>query len=162
MSEFSLKVSNLKSGDLEWKVEGALDENAVAPKLVVATSGTLSVDFEKLSFINSKGVQKWIQIMSAIPDGVKVLFKNCPVRLVHQLNLFPSITAGKKVRVVSFYAPYFDAHLDASRDVLLNVADLQKEGVSYKVPEVPSTSGKGPLEFDAFADKYFVFLGKLA
>ena len=162
MSEFLLKMSNLKTGDLEWKVEGALDENAVAPKLVIASVGSLLIDFEKLSFINSKGVQKWIQIMNTIPDAVQVFFKNCPVRFVHQLNLFPSITAGKKVKVLSFYAPYFDSYVDSSKDVLLNVSALVRDSSGFKVPNIASSSGKGNLEFDAFADKYFAFLGKLA
>jgi len=161
MAKFYVKSTNPSPGNFEWTVEGALDENAASPRLSLASAQQLQIDFQMLSFINSKGVQKWIEIMGSIPDSVQVFFKNCPVRLVHQLNLFPSITAQKSVRVLSFYAPYFDPFSELSREVLLRVADLEKQGAGYKVPTIPSASGKGPLEFDAFADKYFVFLGKL-
>lgn len=131
---------------------------------VVRLDGFTSIcfDFEGVSLINSKGVQIWRDFMTKIPGGLAITYMRCPLKVVNQLNLFPTFNGGKSVRIATFYAPYYCGKCDQGRNVLI-VADDHKEQLrAGDAPAISCDVCKSPLAFDANPKKFFLFLRRSA
>jgi len=158
-----MKFQQSKEGDNSLiKLVGAVDQNADYSGIQVNGFKTLKFDFDGVALINSAGIQKWINFLKTVPDPTFVYFERAPVKIVHQLNLFPGFTAGKKVHFMNFYAPYYCEHEDKSYDILTQVKDAFQPPDEPHAPHVLCPSCKGPLEFDAIEKKYFLFLKRAA
>jgi hypothetical protein len=127
----------------------------------VKTAKVAEFDFEAVTMINSKGVQIWKEFMKALPPGPRYLYVRCPLKIINQINLFPSFKGGKVVEIASFYVPYFCETCDKPSSVLLTGANVMVNGKVIP-PEMPCGVCKKPMEFDGNVQKYFLFLTRIA
>ena len=156
---------SFKDGILNVKLAGKMDETANYSALrtqidtLLASPGikTAAFNFEAVSLINSKGIQVWKDFMTGLPAPVRIFYLRCPLRVVNQLNLFPSFNGGKKVTVKSFYAPYWCERCDAATAVLLQPAIDFIDG-KISAPKRNCPKCQAVLSFDGSEQKYFLFL----
>jgi hypothetical protein len=154
-----VKIQQKRTGaNLELRLAGQMDERANYAIIDLKGVAAADFDFEGITMINSKGIQVWKDFMRSVPDNVRVTYQKCPLKVVNQLNLFPSFNGGKVVRVTSFYAPYFCESCDKAHTALLDTATYFPEGQTVAAPTIPCDTCKKPLEFDAIPQKYFLFL----
>lgn len=154
----SLSIATTKQGDnIRFVLSGAMDEDAQYPAITDSTVKTVTFDFAGVDLINSTGLQSWIKFLESVPASADVVFEKCSQRVINQLNLFPGFTAAKKVRIESFFAPYFCETCDASRSILLNKKDNQTQIAQATPPEIKCETCGKPMEFDSIPKKYFLF-----
>lgn len=148
----------VEGNTVKVSLKGKMADTAEYSTIKVAGSAAAEFDFEGVTMINSKGVQIWKEFMQALPPGLKVSYQRCPLKVVNQLNLFPSFKGGKVVEVSSFYAPYFCATCDEPRSVLLETVKYFTQGKVAVVPPMSCDKCKKPMELDANPQKYFLFM----
>lgn len=115
-------------------------------------------DFDEVKAINSMGIQAWIAFLKKVPESVRVVFQRCPLRIINQINLFPGFLAGRKISIVSFYAPYFCDPCDEAFSFLLKTKESFPKGKPLKVPRKECGKCGEALEFGALEEKYLIFL----
>ncbi len=143
------------------KVLGKMIETADYSSIVVGPSDAAEFDFSGVTMINSKGLQIWKDFMKGLPLTARYAYVRCPLKVVNQLNLFPSFKGGKTVDVASFFAPYFCEACDKPSAKLLITAQDFPDGRIGAPPPANCPDCKKPMEFDGNAQKYFLFLKRL-
>lgn len=146
------------SATLRLKLSGQIDEAADYSRIAHAGVSRIEFDFEKIGFINSTGLQRWIKFLQSIDAKAKIAFTRCSIRVITQLNMFPGFLAGRNVAIDSFFAPYFCEACDQSCDLLLDVKADAAALAQGKAPEKECPRCKKHAEFDGIEKKYFLFL----
>jgi hypothetical protein len=140
------------------KLVGKMSETADYSAVDISKALDAEFDFEGVTLINSKGIQIWKEFMKSLPDGIRFAYVRCPLKVVNQINLFPSFNGGKIVEIKSFFAPYFCETCDKSNSFLLQTAtDFSTNGVTTP-PARNCEDCRNQLVFDGNAQKYFLFL----
>ena len=159
MNQSSLKLQQSTAAKItRIKLSGHIDEDANYTTLKINDMDEIHFDFEGITLINSTGIQKWIKFLREVPATTRVFFEKCPIKLVHQLNLFPGFTADKSVSITSFFAPYFCDCNEKSHDILLTTKIHFASGKEFSPPVINCPTCKQAMEFDAIEKKYFLFL----
>lgn len=154
-----LRVTEERSGsDVTFHLEGKIDEFSDYSQMSFGEVDRAILDFDGVTLINSSGIQRWIAFLESVPESIRVDFKNCPLRIVNQMNLFPAFLAGRDVKVHSFYAPYYCECIDESKNVLLNTDEHFADLDDIKVPNISCDQCGELMEFDGIEKKYFLFL----
>ena len=135
-----------------------MDENAVYGTINIDDAAVVVINFEKVAMINSKGIQIWKEYVKSLPPQLKIAYARCPLRVVNQLNLFPSFSGGKNVVILSFYAPYFCEPCDGSHSILLEPKKVFPDGKIGDPPEINCPACSKAMEFDGSPAKYLLFL----
>lgn len=162
MAELTVKQTEDGSGGTIVALSGRMSEGADYRAIKVAGATAISIDFEEITMINSKGVQLWKDFMQGLPGGITITYLRCPLKIVNQLNLFPSLNGGKSVHIASYYAPYFCSKCDEGRVLLMDADKTQESARSGEaVPAQCKVCGTA-MEFDANPQKYFLFLRRAA
>lgn len=151
-------VQSEEGGTLQLKLSGQIDEAADYSAVALVGKSHVDFDFEKVTFINSTGLQRWIKFLQAIDAKTVVVFSRCSIRVVTQLNMFPGFLAGRSVQIASFFAPYFCEACDQACELLLSVTDHEVELKKAKAPRQLCPRCKKDAEFDGIERKYFLFL----
>ena len=85
-----LKInSEVKGSAARYKLDGVMDDTADYSVIIKTDSKVIIVDFLAVKQINSLGIQKWVSAIDQIPGGVRIIFQNCTIKIVNQMNLFP-------------------------------------------------------------------------
>lgn len=134
------------------KITGNLDQGFPFPDPSSLKSETIIMDFDEMKLINSLGIRSFILFCEAIPAS-KLIYKNCPCILVNQFNMVKSMITPR-VRVESFYAPYFAPIAHEELEILITPEDV-KNGLAPKRNH-PKTGEE--LDFDDLDERYFYFL----
>jgi anti-anti-sigma regulatory factor len=155
----TLTITQKADGEtLTLTFAGQIDEAARYDGVSTKGFKRITMDFEKIKLINSTGLQAWIKFFQTVEKAAAVAFVNCSIRLITQINMFPGFMAGRQVRILSFFAPYFCEACDQSCDVLV---DATKHGTllsQTKAPAMQCPRCHGQAEFDGIEKKYFLFL----
>lgn len=131
---------------------GRIDEDAHFQDILAQKKTKYIFDFNGVNLINSCGVREWIGLLSQLPSGAAVVYRQCPQVMVEQMNMVQGfLPLGATIE--SFYAPYFDPDLDEEVKVLLTLDEVK----GGKAPEKKNSSGN-ELEFDALEAQYFNFI----
>lgn len=155
----NLLVDKVQDGSsLTLKLQGQIDEGADYSNISFDSITSLSFDFEKITLINSTGLQKWISFLEKVPVSIEIKFVNCPLRITNQINLFPGFLANRKVKIESFFAPYFCPDCDHSDDILLSTETHFKDRNDIRAPEIRCKRCQKVMEFDGIEKKFFLFL----
>jgi len=147
---FSVQV-NTMPGELVVHLDGALDEHGELPK--VSAAPAIRVNLDKLLYINSIGVRKWIRWMQELADAGVIYLEYCPVILIKSICSIKGML-GPNVRIESFYVPYYNEISDERKNVLF-VRGTHFFDDGRITPPPPQG-----LEMDVIEDIYFSFLKK--
>ena len=102
-----LAIEHTSAGEShEASFDGQIDERSKLVEFAGRySSGQLTINLEKVSFINSVGVREWIRMLRTLDDaGVAVMLRSCSEAMIHQVNMI--VEAKGNADVASFYAPY--------------------------------------------------------
>ncbi len=157
MSDLIIETTR-NAESLELKLKGRMVETARYGDLDLAGVRVLDIDFDGVTLINSKGIKLWREFMQTLPQGLRITYTRVALKVVNQLNLFPTFNGGKSVDVLSFYAPYFCEKCDRTVAVLLAAGQHFASGKPVEPPALTCETCKSDLEFDGVAQKYFLFL----
>jgi len=150
------KTENEKGLTLEFS--GSIDENANYSQVGTVKAKKIDFVFKDIDLINSTGIQRWILFMNSLPQGSDIRFMNCPIRVIHQMNIFPKFIGEHTVKVISFHAPYFCSSCDLMQEPIVDVqtdfATLEKSTAPLK----NCNKCGQPMEFDDIEEKFFIFL----
>ncbi len=144
-----------KQEDGTYQFSGIIDESSDF-SLIDPTSDPLIIDFENLSRINSYGIRKWIAMLNA-HHGKKIIYRNCPVVVVDQLNLIPMLKSG--VTIESFYLPFICPNCEDEIEHKLTEKEAKDPQISEKIDSLHECPNcKVNLEFSDELDEYFSML----
>ncbi len=162
MSELQFKKAHA-NGVTTISLIGRMSETAQYAALAdVGGADCVEFDFDGVTLINSKGIQIWKTFMTSLPQDLVIRYVNCTLKIVNQLNLFPSFQGNKKVEIKTFYAPYFCEACDSQLQIRLETAAAFPDPRTAAAPSVTCPSCAKPMEFDANPQKYFMFLRRSA
>ena len=157
----SLNITrNVNGDDAEFFFVGMMDEESQYDELQFDGIKTVVFNFEKVTGINSLGIQKWILFMKSISTEVSIVFDRCSVPIVNQMSIFPEFFGGRSVEINSFYAPYYCEKCDDSTDVLLDIQKYFPDRAIKDPPQVSCEECDGKLVFDEVKRSYLRFLSK--
>ncbi len=154
MSDYTISTSNEGSA-LKLSVKGQVNENFAFDDLDLGGAGTIHLDLEGITLMNSSGVKRWFKFIEAIPATTKIVYQNVPPIIVTQMNIVEGFLSPN-AEVETFYAPYFDEENDEEVKKLLKPSEVKDK----KAPTFTNDGGE-ELEFDALEETYFKFLDKL-
>jgi hypothetical protein len=155
----SLTITSKRDGKaLRLTLSGQIDEAADYSPVQPGDAKTVIFDFEGIKLINSTGLQRWIKFLAGLPKDVETVFARCSIRVVTQINMFPGFVAGRKVKIESFFAPYFCEACDGACDILVDATQHGSALTSFKAPKMKCPKCAGDAEFDGIEKKYFLFL----
>ena len=140
-----------------YVIVGDVDENFRQKEIPRLKGREVHLHLKDVGNFNSVGIREWIQLITDLSRHSKLLFHECSVSSIDQINMVPhSLGSGK---VESFYAPYY---CDCGRETvkLINVREHEKELRQNQAPPFLCECGK-TLEFDALEETYFQFLTSL-
>jgi CheY-like chemotaxis protein len=107
--------------------------------------------------ISSDSVQKWIDLVRAMPAG-RLHLMECPIPFIHQANLITNLLERQDVE--SFFAPYSCAACGLDEERLVDVKRDLDGGKRRTPPAQKCSSCGGPLAFDELVEQYFAFLDR--
>ena len=131
---------------------GNMDQNFKFPDPASLRESKIVMDFNALKLINSLGVRSFIQFTDGL-SGSELIYRNCPTILVNQFNMVKSMVTSR-VRIESFYAPYFAPITEEELELLITPDEIQKG----KAPKRFHPESEEQLEFDDLEERYFFFL----
>jgi anti-anti-sigma regulatory factor len=132
---------------------GPIDEDANFEHILAYENNLYVFDFQNISMMNSCGVREWINFIEDLPQGAKLIYKNCPQVLIEQINMVQGFMR-EGARIDSFYAPYYSEEKDQVFPILLKTEQV----VQGKAPIIKHPETGEELEFDAIEAQYFNFI----
>lgn len=123
----------------------------------------ITIDFEKVNYINSIGVKNWIFWISRIPQKLKVHFTHCIPAIVNQLNSVIGFIPLTGI-VESFYIPYTCDHcgwedrIKAERGKSFEYPSPQNSPQYQASETIPCPKCQAEMSLDILPMRYFNFL----
>jgi hypothetical protein len=145
-----------KANQVTYNFKGDVDENFRHDEVPLVKKDTIIFKLANINNFNSCGIREWIYLVRKISEMGSLIFKECSVTMVDQINMVPdSLGSG---HIESFYAPYYcDCGGEVNR--LIKVDEAQSYLANKIAPELTCENCGNPLEFDALEESYFLFAG---
>ena len=154
MSQIKIEVRSDSAGTATFLLSGEIDENSDFSAVVANAAATCVLDIGEISRINSSGVRRWMDCMTAlVQKGAKIVLDRCSVPMVQQLNMIRRFHGGGEVR--SLFAPYLCAKCNDVHTRLLPVNPELHQKLEASVP-CPKCGRR--MEFDDLPDSFLAFL----
>lgn len=147
---------NIKYQDARFYVSGIIDEQSNFSDIIESGDNPIYIDLSGLERITSFGVKGWIIMLNSLA-GKDVIYVNCPVVFIEQVNLVPGFKGLGKIE--SFDVPFFCSFCDKEHTYLTTALTLKEEkflnviNAQYNCPNCNKE-----LEFDS-TKHYFHFFG---
>lgn len=150
---------------MEFHLEGPISEKTEIFNHDLRKATSLTLNLQKVTFINSIGVKNWIIWMMSAPANCKIELHHCPFVIISQINMVQGFLP-KTARVQSFYAPYVNE--DGKELVKLLTRGVDYEYATDSTPAMkkfteefvdPKTNQK--YEPDFIPDKITKFLSDI-
>ena len=155
---------NVKKTDnsLEITLDGAVGEGSPLFLQDVRGLTQISMDLEKMTYINSVGVKAWIQWTMRIPATCKFTLKNLPIMMINQASTVLGFLPKHAV-IESFFAPFVCPKCNAESNALLSKGkeyDYPQAGGAklINLPTLPCPKCRADMEADFTTAKTFAFL----
>jgi hypothetical protein len=142
--------SSAGSGKTLVFLSGVVDENADMGALAGLT-GRVDVNLKGVRRLNSIGVRHWIDALRALCLRAQVVYVECSVAVIGQLNMISGFLG--QGRVASFYAAMRCERCDVDVDQLFERAECDDA-----LPPVACARCGATLELDDDEDQYLLFL----
>jgi hypothetical protein len=148
------RIKSKVDGDTTFvDIGGSIDEKAQFGDLKV--NSKVTVNLEKVAFINSVGTRAWCLWIQRFRAPIEVTLVRCPAILVKSFNSVKGFLTPQ-CQVQSFFVPFYSDETGERKDVLL-VRGTHFSGPTVQLPEVLDQSGR-PMEMDVVPELYFTFL----
>jgi anti-anti-sigma regulatory factor len=150
-------VSRTRSGVLRAQLRGDVNENCDLTDLQAQLRGTVELDLESVTRVNSCGVREWVNFMRSLGElGVQVSFVRCSPAVVLQLNTIYNFRGRARIR--SFFAPYVCEVCRSDEYRLLNVNEHFPDRSRLYPPSFRCDRCFGVMVFDELPERYLSFL----
>lgn len=154
MDTREFRIKSWVDGDTTFvDLSGAIDEKAQFGDVKLSFKVTINAD--KVSFINSVGTRAWCLWIQRFREPAEVTLVRCPAILVKSFNSVKGFLTPQ-CQIQSFYVPFYSDETGERKDVLL-VRGTHFNGPKVQLPPVVDSAGK-PMEMDVVAERYFTFL----
>jgi hypothetical protein len=154
MSKQNLKIKNVGT-KYYLELIGDLDEDAKFEDLYMPDATEITVNFDKVTHIQSCGIREWIQLINPYIK-LPFVYVNCPKIIIDQINMLDGFLP-KNGKVESFYVPYYNEESGHEKQILFTYGtQFDKNGI-YPPKEVRDGDGN-LMEMDVVEAKYFKFL----
>ena len=144
-------------------LSGRIDEHVQFGKLPYPQKGSLTIDLDQVTYINSIGLRNWVQWVVKLKELSQIFFRHIRPLLVSQMNVLEGFLPFGAI-VESFYVPYYCDECGHEFDVIMKRGKEYKEADSTTPEriEIP-TSCKCPecsaqADADIIEAKYYKFL----
>jgi hypothetical protein len=137
---------------------GDVDENFRQEDLPRQGAAVIQFELGGVETFNSCGIREWIYLIKDFSKLGKLIFKNCSVAMIDQINMVPDSVGSAEVD--SFYAPYFcqSDSCNTGYNRLINVKDCMADLLNRTAPEFKCDECGEVLDFDALEESYFQFV----
>jgi hypothetical protein len=146
-----LEIQDTKTS---YYFHGNVDESFQFKKLPPPTTNLVEFELEGIQNFNSVGIREWIRFMKSIPSSSKIVFKNCSIPMMDEINMVPDCLGHASIE--SFFAPYYCKDHGESKK-LISIIKHASELNSGKAPHFTCNTCNKNLEFDALEESYFLF-----
>lgn len=140
-----------------YKFSGDVDETFDQLKIPGPLRPVMVLDLAQIKHFNSVGIREWILFVRRLRKLESLIFKECSVGVIDQINMVPDSLGDGKVE--SFYAPYY-CNCGKESNRLIQVHQHQQNLQLMEAPEFKCECGQS-LEFDAIEESYFQFIQHL-
>lgn len=154
-SNLTVQISE-EPNRVSYSFKGEVDENFRQLDIPRIQKPEIILELEGVENFNSCGIREWIFFIRDLSEMGPIVFRNCSVAVVDQINLVPdSIGNG---HIESIFAPYYcESHGEVNR--LIEVAQHIDELAKHHAPDFNCDQCGGALQFDALEESYFMFVG---
>lgn len=155
--------AKVNGSKIECFLEGPINENCDLYDYDIRLAKELILDLEKVTFINSIGVKKWILWTVRIPPNCSVAILKSPFMIVSQINTVLGFIP-KNTILESFNAPFICSDCTSDQYFLLKRGDHFNYQSStseplFKLPEnFTCKKCNSLMEPDFVPEKAFAFL----
>ena len=137
-----------------YRFKGDVDENFQHSKVTRVKKDKLILELGGIRLFNSCGIREWIYFMRDMAEHGSLIFRECSVAMIDQINLVPDSLSGGVIE--SLYAPYF-CECRGEVNKLIRVSDFRESLTNKVAPNFPCKKCGKDLEFDALEESYFLF-----
>jgi hypothetical protein len=155
---------NKNQGNYEVFIEGSIGEGSPLFQLDVRDAVSISIDMEKLTYINSVGVKGWIQWTLRVPPKSKFNLRRVPLVIINQASMVSGFLPAQAV-IENFQAPFVCPDCNTETVVPLTrgkeyeyAAGSQPKRVD--LPTISCPKCKAEMEADFTVAKALAFLDK--
>ncbi len=143
-------------GSSIFHLSGVIDETTQFEHHFGTPKKTITLICKEVTRINSVGVKSWIRYFQSL-KGVTIIFQECSLAIVEQLNSFSNFASGGTIQ--SIYLPFLCQNCQHDFVALCEKATL--EARQYRVPSSPCPHCQGRAVFDD-TDEFFAFARQVA
>ncbi len=137
-------------------LDGVIDELSDFSPIVKSTVNPVVFNLEGIQRINSYGIKNWILMLSELKER-DIVYQNCPVCIIEQINLVPDIRGNAKID--SFFLPFFCPDCEEEVNIKINFDATQKASFFETLDDSYDCEDCGcKMEFYDDVDLYFDFL----
>jgi hypothetical protein len=139
---------------LRLSISGRVDEYARFPAVSEPAPGQIRLDLGQVWGLNSVGIREWARWLRSLPRACTVIYEQCPVPVVEQLNAAPGLLTAN-VRIDSFQMPYHCEH--CNREIIASIATT--DALASAVPSSVQCPGCDSVATpDVVVEQYLGFL----
>ncbi len=133
---------------------GEVDENFRHDQVPRVKDCQIRLILKDINQFNSVGIREWIHFISDMKKRGILIFQECSVAIIDQINMIPDSLGNGKVE--SFFAPYY-CECGKETNKLIITKDHINELKRLVAPKFTCECGQ-TLEFDALEESYFQFV----
>jgi predicted RNA-binding Zn-ribbon protein involved in translation (DUF1610 family)/anti-anti-sigma regulatory factor len=136
-------------------LSGRLDESAPLPQLLgqLAAVGSVTVDTDGVTFVNSVGIREWIRLLHAFgARGQPVVLVRLADVLVTQMNMLSDLRGRAEVR--SFHAPYACPACGAEDEPVVDAIAHRGMLAAGQAPPLPCPECGAAMALGDFPERY--------
>jgi hypothetical protein len=134
--------------------EGSVDEHFTAKQVPLPHHSPVIFDLAGIKNMSSYGVRHWIAMIERLTLTHDVVFRNCSISLMDQINITPAIADG--CLIASFYAPYY-CETCGECSMLINTREHWHLLTQQIAPTFHCEKCQGLLSFDALEEGFLMF-----
>lgn len=139
---------------VDYVVVGDIDENFRHKDVPRISRKAIRIHLKDVGNFNSCGIREWIQLITDLSKVGSLIFHECSVSSIDQINMVPNSLGGGVVE--SFFAPYY-CQCGQEHIKLINVKEHLPTLKRLIAPTFKCDCGR-TLEFDALEESYFQFI----
>ena len=132
------------------------EESAQSLKPLLSHAGENFIfNFKGIDYVNSQGVKNWINFLRAFEVGRNIVFEECPVYIVVQINMIKRFKGSAVIN--SFFSDFNCESCDHEQSVLFDA----RQGYEKLVEEAEAVRCErcnSGMELEGSIDFYFDFL----